>query len=263
MASPTLLTGGTGTLGRLVAPLLQQAGREVRVLSRRNHRPHDGLEFVVGDLATGDGIQTAVDGVDTIVHCAGTAKGDDDKARHLLRAAARAGTKHLVFISVVGADRTPVHSSMDRVQFGYFAAKHGAEQAIEESGLPWTTLRATQFYDAILNVVRGMAKMPVIPVPAVQFQPVAADEVAARLTQLSLGPPAGLAPDFAGPHVYTMKELLRSYLNAAGKHRLTIPIRPPGNAARAIRAGANLAPESSVGHQTWEQFLAQQRPAHP
>jgi hypothetical protein len=60
-----------------------------------------------------------------------------------------------------------------------------------------------------------------------------------------------------------MKELLRSYLNAAGKHRLTIPIRPPGNAARAIRAGANLAPESSVGHQTWEQFLAQQRPAHP
>lgn len=263
MASPTLLTGGTGTLGRLVAPLLQRAGCEVRVLSRHSHAPRDGLEFVVGDLASGEGIQSAVEGIGTIVHCAGTAKGDESKARHLVRAAARAGTEHLVFISVVGADQIPVLSAMDRVQFGYFAAKRGAEQVIEESELPWTTLRATQFYDAILAVVRGMAKMPVIPVPRVQFQPVAADEVAARLAQLSLGPPAGLAPDFAGPRVYTMKELLRSYLNAAGKHRLTIPIRPPGNAARAIRAGANLAPERAVGQQTWAQFLAQQRPAHP
>ncbi len=256
MTAPILLTGGTGTLGRAVTPLLQRAGCKLRLLSRHSHEPSDGIQFVIGNLVTGEGVDPAVEGIATIVHCAGTAKGDEDKARHLVRAARRAGAKHLVFISVVGADRVPVHSAMDRAQFGYFAAKYRAERVVEESGLPWTTLRATQFYDSMLKVIRGMIRMPVIPIPSVRFQPIATDEVAARLVQLSLGEPAGLVPEMGGPRVYTMKHLVRSYLDAIGKHRLTVPMRPPGRAARAIRAGANLAPEHAVGQQTWEQFLA-------
>ena len=255
LTAPILLTGGTGTLGRAVTPLLQQAGCQLRVLSRQRRQDGDGIDFVVGDLATGAGVASAVDGITTIVHCAGTAKGDDAKARHLVDAATRAATTHLVFISVVGADRVPVRSAIDRAQFGYFAAKRGAERVIEESGLPWTTLRAAQFYDGMLKVVQAMAKIPVIPVPAVRFQPIATGEVAARLVHLALGQPAGLVPDMAGPRVYSMKELVRSYLHAAGKHRLIMPIRAPGKAARAIRLGANLAPGQAVGKQTWEQFL--------
>jgi uncharacterized protein YbjT (DUF2867 family) len=128
MTSPILVTGGTGTLGRLVVPRLRAAGRHVRVLSRRSHEAGDGIEFMIGDLATGEGLDGALDGVDTIVHLGGSATGDEEKARHLVRAAARAGVQHLVYISVVGADRIPVVSGVDRNMFGYFAAKRAAER---------------------------------------------------------------------------------------------------------------------------------------
>ena len=191
MSSTILVTGGTGTLGRLVVPRLRDAGGKVRVLSRRAREAADGVEFTAGDLDTGEGIDAAVAGTEVIVHCAGSQKGDGDKARTLVRAASRAGAPHLVNISVVGADRIPVTSRVDRAMFGYFGAKLDAEQVIAGSGLPWTTLRATQFYDLILMVARPMARLPVIPVPAgVKFQPVDAGEVAARLAELALGPPA-------------------------------------------------------------------------
>ncbi|MCI0688455.1 MAG: SDR family oxidoreductase [Sporichthyaceae bacterium] len=165
MTSSILLTGGTGTLGRLVAPLLRDAGSTVRVLSRRNHEPADGIQFVTGDLATGAGVQAAVDGVDTIVHCAGNAKGDEETTRTLVEAASAAGAPHLVFISVVGADRVPVVSRVDRAMFGYLASKRAAEHVVAGSGLPWTTLRATQFHDLALTTARQLAKLPVIPGP--------------------------------------------------------------------------------------------------
>lgn len=125
------------------------------------------------------------------------------------------------------------------------------------SGLPWTTLRAAQFHDLMLTTAQQMAKMPVIPAPAgVRFQPLDAGEVATRLVELG-GAPAGLVPDMAGPRVYDMADLLRSYLRASHRHRPILPVRLPGKAARAFRAGANLAPERAVGHRTWEDFLTE------
>ena len=257
MTSRILVTGGTGTLGRHVVPRLRDAGCTVRVLSRSPHPAADGIEYVTGDLLKNEGIQAAVDGAGIIVHCAGGRKGDDEAARHLAAAASRAGTRHLVYISVVGADRIPVVSGADRALFGYFGMKLAAERAIAGSGVPWTTLRATQFHDLFLKVVKQMARLPVIPVPAgVRFQPVDTGEVAARLVELALGPPAGLVPDIAGPQVHTMAGLLREYLRARGKRRPLVPVWLPGKAARAVRAGANLAPDRAVGHRTWEDFLA-------
>lgn len=256
-AVPILVTGGTGTLGRLVIPRLQEAGHAVRVVSRQSRSAQDGVELMSGDLATGEGVEAAVDGVDVVVHLAGTAKGDEDKARRLVAAAKRTGTRHLVYISVVGADRVPVVSGVDRAMFGYFASKLGAERVVAESGVPWTTLRATQFHELMLTTVEKMARLPVIPVPArVRFQPVAGDEVAARLVELALDAPAGLVTDIAGPRVYGMDELVRGYLKARGKHRLMLPIHLPGKAASALREGANLATGPGVGRRTWEDFLA-------
>jgi uncharacterized protein YbjT (DUF2867 family) len=266
MTSPILVTGGTGTLGRLVVRRLRDAGCNVRVLSRRSHKSGDGIQFMIGDLATGRGIEAAVDGIETILHLAGSAKGDEDKARNLVRAASRAGAQHLVYISVVGADRVPVLSGVDRAMFGYFASKRAAEKVVENSGLPWTTLRATQFHDLILMVAQQLAKLPVMPVPTgFRFQPVDADEVATRLVELTLGEPAGLVPDMGGPRVYGAADLLRGYLRANKRRRPIVPVWLPGKAARAFRAGANLAPEQAVGHRTWEEFLtdrvSQRRPA--
>lgn len=253
-----LVTGGTGTLGRHLVPLLRDAGANVRVLSRRNHEAEKGIEFVTGDLATGAGIAAAVEGTAIIVHCAGSQKGDEVKTRHLVQAATQAGVRHLVYISVVGADRIPITSGLDRLMFGYFGAKRAAEQIVASSGLPWTTLRATQFHDLFLLTVQQMARLPVIPVPAgFRFQPIDAGEVAARLGELALGPPAGLVPDLGGPQVYGMAELLREYLRVSHGHRRILPVWLPGQAARAFRAGANLAPERAVGRRTWEAFLAE------
>jgi uncharacterized protein YbjT (DUF2867 family) len=141
--------------------------------------------------------------------------------------------------------------------FGYFGYKLAAERAIAESGLPFTTLRTTQFHDLVLTVARQMAKLPVLPAPAVRFQPIDADEVAARLTELALGEPVGLVPDMGGPRVYAMADLLRGYLRATHRHRPIVPLRQPGKAAQAVRAGANLAPEQAVGRRTWEEFLTE------
>lgn len=237
---------------------LRGAGRDLRVLSRHRHASGDGIEYVTGDLLKGEGIDAAVDDAGIIMHCAGGRKGDDEATRNLVRAAPRAGAQHLVYISVTGADRIPVDSAIDRTMFGYFGSKLAAERAVVDSGLPWTTLRAAQFHEAFLTVAQQMAMLPVIPVPAgFRFQPVNAGEVAGRLVELALGPPTGLAPDMAGPRVYGMAELLRGYLRVRGKHRVIVPVRIPGKAARAVRAGANLAPQRAVGHQTWEDFPAE------
>src|SRR5437660_376383 len=232
-----LVTGGTGTLGRLVVPRLRDDGCKVRVLSRRSREAGEGIEFVTGDLTTGEGIEAAVEGAEIIVHCAGSSKGDEDKALNLVQAASRAGAQHLVYISVVGADRIPVRSFVDRAMFGYFASKLAAERVVADSGIPWTTLRAAQFHYGILMAARAMAKLPVVPLPAgFRFQPVDEGEVAARLAELALGTPAGLVPNIAGPKVDSMAELLRGYLQASHRHRPIIPVWLPGKAARALPA---------------------------
>jgi uncharacterized protein YbjT (DUF2867 family) len=258
MTSPILVTGGTGTLGRQVVPRLRAAGRDVRVLSRHRRADQDGIRYLTGDLATGEGVEPAVDGVQTIIHSAGTVKGDQVKARHLVQAASRAGVRHLVFISVVGADRIPVHSRLDRAMFGYFAAKRAAEQVIAGAGVPWTTLRATQFHDLTLLSIQQLARLPVVPVPAGwRVQPVDPGEVADRLVALALGAPAGLVAAVGGPRIYELAALVGGYLRAAGKRRPILPVRLPGKANRAYRAGANLAPDRAVGRRTWEDFLAE------
>ncbi|MFR9776591.1 SDR family oxidoreductase [Micromonospora sp. MS34] len=253
MSAPILVTGGTGTLGRLVTPLLRDTGHPVRVLSRHGGPAADGLEQVTGDLLTGAGVESAVRGVRTVLHLAGGPRGDDRAARHLVRAARQAGVRRLVHISVVGADRVPL---------AWLRSKLDAERAITDSGLGWTTLRAAQFHDLALNVVEKMAKLPVVPVPGgLRLQPVDAREVAHRLVELTLGAPAGLVPDLVGPNVYALDELLRSYLRAVGRRRLFLPVRMPGKAGRAYRNGDNLTLDGAdTGRRTWEAFLAERLP---
>jgi uncharacterized protein YbjT (DUF2867 family) len=263
VAARILVTGGTGTLGRLVVARLIEAGRSVRVLSRGAHEAQ-GIESVTGDLATGDDIEAAVAGIDLVVHCAGSAKGDETKARNLVEAASRSGVRHIVYISVVGADRIPMAGAVDRAMFGYFGAKIAAERVIADSGIPWTSLRATQFFDLTFKTVEALARLPVVPVPAgFRFQPIDTAEVADRLTALALGGPAGIVPPIAGPRIYDMADLVRGYLLATGKRRPIVRVPTPGKAAAAIRAGANLAPEHAVGVRTWEAFLAERsEPRH-
>lgn len=255
---PVLVTGGTGTLGRQVVARLRSAGQPVRVLGRHAAELDAGAEQVRADLASGEGVDEALSGIEVVVHCAGSAKGDDVKARTLVDAAKRAGVRHLVYISVVGADTTPIEGPIDRAMFGYFGAKHGAERVIAESGIPWTTLRATQFHDLTFKTLEQLAKLPVMPIFAgMSFQPVDSGEVADRLVELALGEPAALVPPIGGPRVYSMDELARSYLAATGRRKPVFGMPVFGAAARAQKGGVNLAPDRAVGRRTWEQYLAE------
>jgi len=249
--SPILVTGGTGTLGGHVVPLLRAAGHEVRVLSRHNRPPADGVEYVTGDLLRGEGVAAALDGVATVLHLSGGPKGDDEATRNLVRAARVSGVQHLVYISVVGADRVPL---------AWVRTKLESERAIADSGIPWTTLRAAQFHDLALTMVEKMARLPILPAPGgLRLQPVDAREVAARLAELTLAAPSGPVPDMAGPRLYDLPALVRPYRQLLGRrNRPTLPVRVPGKVGRAYRAGANLTVEGAeCGKRTWEEFLGE------
>jgi uncharacterized protein YbjT (DUF2867 family) len=237
-----LVTGGTGTLGRLVTERLRADGHEVRVLSRH------AQPYAVDLRKGGPGLDAAVAGVDTVVHCASSPGGGDvEAARQLIDAARKAGVRHLVYISIVGVDRVP---------YGYYKAKLAVEQLVEESGLGWTVLRATQFHDLVVRVFRAMSKLPVMLLPAgVKDQPVEVAEVADRLAELALADPAGRVEDMGGPEVRTFDSLARAYLRASGRRRLVLHLPLWGKAYRSFRSGGHLAPGQAVGKGTFEEYL--------
>lgn len=243
MTENILVTGGTGTLGRHVVDRLAGAGHPVRVLSR-TRGPY------LGDLSTGAGLQTAIDGVKTILHLAGDprrAASDVEGTRRPVAAAPREA--HLVFIPIVGVDRHP---------YFYYRAKFQAEGVVERSGLPYTILRTTRFHDLVPLALRASARLPVLPVPAgTAFQPIDAGEVAGRLVELALGRPAGRVPDMGGPEVLNAAELARTYLKATGRRRAVLPVPLPGRVFAAFRRGVHLTPERREGRKTFEEFLGQ------
>ena len=254
MNTAILVTGGTGTIGSRVVPLLRAAGRSVRILSRHPRPDESGIEYVEGDTVAGDRLQPALKGVDVVLHLAGGAKGDDIAARNLADAARSAGIAHLILISVVGADRMPI---------GYFRAKAAAERTIAESGVPWTVVRAAQLHSFVLPVVKSLARMPLTPAPrGLRFEPVHVDEVAVHLAELALAEPAGRAADIVGPEVLDIPQLLATYSDFHGHRHPKLPIRLPGALGRAYRAGENLAgPGAQRGVRSWEEFLAEQSAA--
>lgn len=247
----TLVTGGTGALGRQVVPLLAERGAEVRILSRRP-RQVVGVEVVRGNMVTGEGLAEAVRDVDVLVHCASDPRhwhGDVEGTSRLLEMAKEAGRPHVVYVSIVGVDRIP---------YGYYRAKLAAETLVRDCGLPWTLLRATQFHDLVLQIVTALAKPPVVVVPqGMATQPVDTREVAQRLTSLALGEPTGRVPDFGGPRVWSIGEAARAYLAAADSRRRIVGVPLPGRTARAFRAGWNLVRDGETGTRTFEEFLAQ------
>lgn len=244
--SSILITGGTGCLGSTVVSRLLDAGHEVRVASRRQ-QPSGALlpySWATVDYRSGVGLAAAVDGVDAIVHCAGSMRVPVD--RNLI-AAARRGKQHLVYISIVGVDRVPM---------AYYRSKLAAERLIENSGLPYTILRATQFHDLVRVVLAGLARMPVMPVPDLRFQPIDVGDVAARLAELAAGSPAGRVPDIGGPEIHALPDLARTYLGATGRHRPIMPFRLPGKVFAGYRDGGHLAQEHATAGRTFADYLA-------
>lgn len=243
--SVVLVTGGTGTFGRKLVPILAARGHEVRILSRR---PGRGTH--VGDLTTGAGLEQAGAGADLVVHAATDNRvriGRTDPVQTSRLLAAVPDCRHLLYISIVG---------IDAIGFRYYRTKLECERLIAASRVPSTTLRATQFHELIARVLRAAGRAPVAILPLdLQFQSVAAAEVAARAADLVEGEPLGRAPDFGGPQVLTGWQITRAWLKRHNWPKIVFGLRWPGAVYRGFAEGRNTCPDHAHGRQTWEEYL--------
>jgi uncharacterized protein YbjT (DUF2867 family) len=252
-----LVTGGTGTLGRHVVTQLRQSGHRARILSRT---PRGHVDAVQGDLATGDGLDRAIAGMDAIVHAASATreplKGravDVEGTRRLCALARDAQIHHLVFVSIVG---------IDRVRYAYYRTKLAAEAVVRENAVPWSIIRATQFHSFVEVVLSLFSRAPgVTAVPFQwQLQPVDAREVAQRVTAAVLDSPRGMLPDFGGPEVRDMRSIARAWLDARGSRRRLVNLPLPLRASRQVAAGGLLCPDHRQAVLTFDQYLEERYP---
>ena len=156
--------------------------------------------------------------------------------RALLQAAYTSGSPHIVYISIVGVDRTA---------YFYYQGKYEMELLIEQGPLLWTIVRATQFHPFVLQIIRslGADTLPEVPVPAsVRFQSIDVGEVADRLVSLMEQGSAGRVPDIAGPQVLTIEEMTEAYLHICRRKAIVRSEALPGDRFDAFRSGINLAP---------------------
>jgi hypothetical protein len=128
------------------------------------------------------------------------------------------------------------------------------ERIVKRSPVPWTILRATQFHGLVLGLIQALDRLPIVPLPrGILLQPVDVGEVAGRMVELA--PPAGRVPNAGGPEVRTFADLARSYFEAAGRRKRSVEVPVAGKIARALREGAQTAPNHRYGEIRWEEFL--------
>ncbi|MBZ0294419.1 MAG: NAD(P)H-binding protein [Anaerolineae bacterium] len=249
-----LVTGATGTLGREVVKQLLQHSHHVRAFTRQSSPTvPQGVNIYQGDIRARSGLAEATKGVDTIIHCASFFESgyetDIQGTRHLIEAAKANGSPHLVYISIVGIDRSP---------FTYFQAKLEAERLVEQSNLPWTILRATQFHDYVLSLITSWTdeNTSTITIPdGVRFQSVDVREVADSLVNLAEQPAAGHVPDLGGPEILMLEAMVDTYQLIYHKQNAVRTETLPGEYFDAFRSDVKLAPDRAVGQITWESFL--------
>lgn len=240
------VAGGTGVVGRRVVEAIWDGGDTPVVLARST-----GV-----DVTTGAGLDEALAGVSAVIDVANVVALGSRKSvaffeaatANLLDAGRRAGVAHHVALSIVGCDR---------LDFGYYHGKRRQEELVLADGVPGSVLRATQFHEFAAQMLQRGGAGPFALVPRMVSQPVAAREVAAALVELAGKPPAGLAPELAGPEPRQMPDLVRRYAQARGERRVVVPVRMPGKVGRAMVGGALLPTEPGPrGRMTFEAWLA-------
>jgi uncharacterized protein YbjT (DUF2867 family) len=207
-----VVIGGTGLIGTKVVKNLRALGHEVVAAS-----PSSGVNTI-----TGEGLAEVLTGAQVVVDVANAPSWEDQavldffetSGRNLLAAEAAAGVGHHVALSVVGTERLLVS--------GYFRAKLAQENLIKESPLPYTIVRATQFFEFVGGIAQAATDGETVRLPAALMQPIVSDDVAAAMAKAALAEPLNRTIDLAGPEPIRQNELVAQFLKATGDTRTVV-----------------------------------------
>jgi uncharacterized protein YbjT (DUF2867 family) len=225
-----VIIGGTGRIGSKLTSILEQQGHTVIAAS-----PSTGVNTI-----SGEGLNEALSNAQVLVDVSNVPAADataaqeffETSSRNLVAAEKKNGVTHHVVLSIVG---------MDRMQpTGYFKAKQAQEKVVKNSGIPYTIVQATQFFEFLNNIAASGVKGDTIHLPAVSFQPIAVDDVAAILASVATSKPANDTIAIAGPEKGSMASIVGKYLKGTGDAR---PVLPDPNASYF---GAEVNDESLV-----------------
>jgi len=208
-----VVIGGTGLIGSKVVNKIRQGGHEVIAAS-----PNTGINTI-----TGEGLAEALNNTDVVVDLANSPSFEDKAVMeffqtagaHLLAAEINAGVKHHVALSIVGVDLMQ--------DSGYMRAKLVQEDLIRKSGVPYTIVRSTQFLEFMAGIANQATEGDVVHVSDVQFQPIAAEDVATFVAEAALAAPINGIMEIAGPKRFTMPEIIARYLQGTNDPRKVIP----------------------------------------
>jgi len=207
-----VVIGGSGLIGTKLVNKLRQRGHEVVAAS-----PSLGVNTV-----TGEGLAQALAGAQVVVDVANAPSWEDNadlaffetSGRNLLAAEAAAGAGHHVALSVVGTDRL--------LASGYFRAKMTQEKLIKASPIPYTIVRATQFFEFVGGIAQSATEGQTVRLPPILMQPIASDDVAAVMADVALAEPLNGTVEIAGPEPIRQDDIVRQFLSATEDARTVI-----------------------------------------
>jgi uncharacterized protein YbjT (DUF2867 family) len=204
-----IVIGGTGLIGSKLVEKLRKDGHEPLAAS-----PDSGVNAL-----TGEGLAEALEGAQVVVDVANSPAWEDaavldffqTSSRNLLAAETAAGVGHHVTLSVVGTDRLP--------DSGYFRAKLSQEEVVKAGPVPYTIVRATQFFEFIGRIADSSSDGETVRLPPALVQPEAADDVASTLADVAVGAPLNDTVELAGPEAFRLDELAQRLLKASDDRR--------------------------------------------
>lgn len=240
-----LVIGGTGLIGRKL----------VKVLNERGHKAIAASPATNVNTITGEGLDDALVGVDTVVDVANSPSFEDEavltffqtSTRNLLAAETRAGVRHHVALSVVGTQRL--------AESGYFRAKIAQEALIDQGGIPYTIVHCTQFFEFLGSIVQSGLQGDQVRLSTAFVQPIASDDVAIAVADAALGAPVNGIVEVAGPQRMRLADLAQCYMRKIGDNR-TVQADPGARYFGAVLDDDTLVPGASprlgkIDFDTW------------
>lgn len=242
-----VVIGGTGLIGSQVVDNLQARGHEAVAAS-----PSTGVNTI-----TGEGLDTALAGAQVVVDLAKSPSFEDSAAleffqtsgRNLLKAEAKVGVAHHVALTIVGADRVPGS--------GFMRAKVAQEDLIQAAGKPYTILRSTQFFEFLRTIADFATDGDTVRVPTADLQPIAAEDVAAAVTDVAASDPANSVIEIAGPEKISAADLIRDVLAADNDPRTVVGDDHARYFGTELTdASITAGPDARLGATTFGEWLA-------